>query len=497
MDIEEQQCFRFKSFLLNSAERELLRDGKGIALTPKAFDTLLVLVEKSGHLVTKEELLNTVWPDSFVDESNVSRTIHTLRRALGQDTNGEKYIETIPTKGYRFVADVENVTNRPPDLGNGTNIATNGGEVPLAGNESGLIADNGTSKGHRRHIALIALAVVLFALVTGFWMSNGVLPRPFAFARHSANGEAYRNFLEGKLLVETRTAESISQALQYFERAAEIDPLYAEAFAGVADAKTYQFNTSITHEDIASARAAVKRALELDGESAYAHTIECRILGTYDWEFEQALTECRRAVELGPNESGTHRELGLALNAAGQTGEALAELDKAVMLSPTSFNKRSRGMIAYMSRRYDEAIESLEQVDATDPGVTDAERWLLSCYLMKGEHARALEHLVKLQEANGAGPDDINAIQTAFHSTGWLAALRAAVDSPNGIGKKRSLLIAGLLAQLGEKETAFEVLHDMQKRRAIMMITVSREPLLDPLRDDPRYTALLSQINLN
>ncbi len=112
----EKRSYRFKSFHLNVSERRLLDADRTIALTPKSFDVLVYLVERAGHLVEKEELMQAVWPDSFVEDGNLSRTIHDLRKALGQDKNGNKFIETIPTKGYRFVADVAPGEGRHPDL---------------------------------------------------------------------------------------------------------------------------------------------------------------------------------------------------------------------------------------------------------------------------------------------------------------------------------------------------------------------------------------------
>ncbi len=104
---EEKQFFRFKSFRLNVGERQLLHRNSPVPLTPKAFDVLAVLVAQSGHLVEKDELLKQVWADSFVEEANIARIIHTLRKTLGEDENGNKFIETVATKGYRFVANVK------------------------------------------------------------------------------------------------------------------------------------------------------------------------------------------------------------------------------------------------------------------------------------------------------------------------------------------------------------------------------------------------------
>src|SRR5258708_4035236 len=98
--------YEFGPFRLDASERLLLRDGVAVPLTPKAFDTLLALVENSGHLVDKEELIKQVWPDTFVEEGSLTRNISVLRRLLGGDSADSRYIETLPKRGYRFVADV-------------------------------------------------------------------------------------------------------------------------------------------------------------------------------------------------------------------------------------------------------------------------------------------------------------------------------------------------------------------------------------------------------
>jgi adenylate cyclase len=98
-----QESFRFGPFHLDVNERVLLRRGKPVSLTPKAFATLLVLVEKSGRVVEKDELVRIVWPDSFVEEANVAQNIFKLRKVLGKNRLGKPYIETVPRRGYRFL----------------------------------------------------------------------------------------------------------------------------------------------------------------------------------------------------------------------------------------------------------------------------------------------------------------------------------------------------------------------------------------------------------
>ena len=107
MEQKPEQLYEFGSFRLDPGERLLLRAGEPVPLTPKAFDLLLVLVKEAGHLLEKEALMNAVWPDSFVEENNLADNISRLRKALNDGENGQRFIETVPKRGYRFVADVK------------------------------------------------------------------------------------------------------------------------------------------------------------------------------------------------------------------------------------------------------------------------------------------------------------------------------------------------------------------------------------------------------
>ncbi len=106
MNQPTKHLYEFLPFRLDAVERMLLREGERVPLSPKPFDILLVLVQNCGHLVEKNELLQAVWPDSFVEECNLSRNVSTLRRALDDHEPAHRFIETIPRRGYRFVADV-------------------------------------------------------------------------------------------------------------------------------------------------------------------------------------------------------------------------------------------------------------------------------------------------------------------------------------------------------------------------------------------------------
>src|SRR6201988_4015437 len=106
-DRAASRSYIFDGFRVDASERLLFKDSREIALTPKVFDTLLVLLENSSHVLTKKELMEQVWPDSFVEENNLAQNISILRKALGEGKEGEAYIQTVPKRGYRFVADVK------------------------------------------------------------------------------------------------------------------------------------------------------------------------------------------------------------------------------------------------------------------------------------------------------------------------------------------------------------------------------------------------------
>ena len=167
-------------------------------------------------------------------------------------------------------------------------------------------------------------------------------------------------------------------------------------------------------------------------------------------------------------------------------------MDKAVALAPNSLNKCSRGLILYFSRRYDEAIAQLEQVEETDPDYREAGKWLTRSYEMNRNYTKALEcHLRYKKLIDGASPGEIRAIQSEYEKVGWPGVLRI-MTSPGGV----DMNIAEAYAQLGDKDKAFEKLERAFQDRKLMLILIKRNPRLDPLRNDPRFDSLLERIGL-
>jgi DNA-binding winged helix-turn-helix (wHTH) protein len=153
MSNQQKHIYEFGPFRLDAVERLLLRDGAVVPLTPRVFDLLLVLVERHGHLLEKGELMKTVWRDTVVEEANLSTNIAILRKALGE--NGQKFIETMPRRGYRFVAEVRQISTEQAE----------GNEAAAHNIEREAQPETLTSKVNRhRKGALLALSVMVIAI---------------------------------------------------------------------------------------------------------------------------------------------------------------------------------------------------------------------------------------------------------------------------------------------------------------------------------------------
>ena len=142
-------CYEFGPYRVDSSKRVLTKAGEAISLTPKATEILLLLLRNAGQLIEKQELMKEVWPDTFVEEANVTQNIFTLRRALGDDRSGARYIETVARRGYRFVAAVR---------------TSGGSDGQSDGSVSGLITD---TKNRNGAAGPPILAVLPFANDTG------------------------------------------------------------------------------------------------------------------------------------------------------------------------------------------------------------------------------------------------------------------------------------------------------------------------------------------
>lgn len=151
--MKTKHIYEFGAYQLDTEEKVLIRDGQPVALPPKDLETLVVLVEKAGHIVDKEELLQRVWPGVFIEENNLARRVFNLRQVLGEGPDGRKYIETVPKRGYRFVGSVQE---------QGTSAAPQTLAVPIAESPQPV------PRGNSRRKLLVATAAVAVLAAAGF-----------------------------------------------------------------------------------------------------------------------------------------------------------------------------------------------------------------------------------------------------------------------------------------------------------------------------------------
>jgi len=166
-----QHLYAFGPFRLDTRERMLLREGEYVPLTPKALETLMVLVERGGRIVEKEELLRQVWPDTFVEDVTVAKNVSTLRKTLGESEQ-HRYIETIPKRGYRFVAEL-----RVLDAEEAPGVTNPGGkDLGLTLPEQGQPGSPERRAARRVGRAgwLAASLLVLAAVALALWISTSV-----------------------------------------------------------------------------------------------------------------------------------------------------------------------------------------------------------------------------------------------------------------------------------------------------------------------------------
>lgn len=194
MNREIRHFYEFGPFRIDTANRQLMRDGQVVPLKAKAVDTLLLLIDSRGDVVEKDELMRSLWPDSFVEESNLTQNIYTLRKALGE---GE-YIETIPRRGYRFIADVRQSEAANADVivvRERTRVSYEAEyDNELADGNGGLVAATTTTASPRltetkplsttpRWLLIIAFAALALGLIVGIFLWRRSRALPFESAR--------------------------------------------------------------------------------------------------------------------------------------------------------------------------------------------------------------------------------------------------------------------------------------------------------------------------
>jgi serine/threonine-protein kinase len=319
-------------------------------------------------------------------------------------------------------------------------------------------------------------------------------------AQPTQNTEAHQLYLKGRYLWNRRTDENLKKALAYFQQAAEKDPSYALAYAGMADSCTLipLYAAGTPQEYLPRARAAAQKALELDGMLAEAHTSLGYVL-FFNFELAASMKEFERAIELDPNYPTAHQWYAAGpLLAAGQFDHAIAEAKRAVELDPVSpIIHAELGTVYMTARRYNDALEELRNTVQMYPEFYWAHRFLGLALELKGATSDAIAEYKKALELSD-DPLVLAFVAHAEANTGRQNEARQILARLTEAAKTRyvpAYAFAVIHLGLGEKDQALDWLEKAARDhggRNINLIKV--EPYLDSLRGDPRFEALVSKI---
>jgi DNA-binding winged helix-turn-helix (wHTH) protein len=273
----DAEIFEFGKFVLIPRERQLVCGKEVVPLSGKGFDLLVALVRRHGRLVTKDELFDEVWPRTVVEEVNLSVNISSVRRALSREPNGAEMIQTVPKSGYRFIASVSVRDGTAPAL-------------------------------------------------------------PPASYPPTTNQDAYRLYLEGRYSWGQRSESGLRAAVAKFRQASALDPAFAAAHSGIADAYAAlgYLSYMAPAEAFPEARRYAEIAIEHDARFAEPHASLAYVKFYYNWDWAGADAEFCRALALDPGWAAAHQWYSIYLLAAGRPTEALREIERARQREPLS-----------------------------------------------------------------------------------------------------------------------------------------------------------------
>ena len=318
--------------------------------------------------------------------------------------------------------------------------------------------------------------------------------------RPTANPEAYELYLKGRFFWNKRTAADLRKAIEYFNQALDKDPSYAPAYAGLTDAYLVlsQYGAASPADSFPQAAAAAKKAIELDDTLAEAHTSLACSLAYYDFDFEQSLKEFQRAIELDPNYATAHHWLSNGvLSALGRFERAIAEGKRAVELDPLSLViNADLGQDFFYARRYDEAIAHLRKTIEMDPRFYFA-HWVLGTALqLKGQLSDAIAEYSKAAELND-DPSVLALLGQAYARAGQRDEAQKILVRLSGEAKSRYVQAYSFVLMylaLGDKERAIDEMERGYRERDANVAQIKTDPMLDDLRGNQRFEALVNQI---
>ena len=394
----------------------------------------------------------------------------------------ELHVQYVLEGSVRRAGDRVRVTAQLIEVGNQTHVWAESYERDVA-SILGLQADVARAVAHEIQIKLTPEAQTRLAT------SRPVDP------------EAYRLYLIGRFLWNKRTEEGLKNAIDHFQRALEIDPSYAPAYAGLADSYLMlsDFGFLPPKEAIPKGKAAAQKALEIDESLAEAHASLAIAYLEYDWDWAACERECKRAIELNPNYATAHLWYYAFLLTTRGHAEALAEAQRAQQLDPLSPIISTLVAFSYFfARQYGEAIRLLRDTVSLFPEFATAYERLGDSYVANGMDEQAIVAYQKARSLSGASAAEVVALRQAYAKSGIRGYYLWEIRRLREESKRRYVspaAFACLFAALGEKDQTFSYLEKAYEDRDSILPGLQVDPLFDFLRSDPRYQDLLRRMN--
>jgi DNA-binding winged helix-turn-helix (wHTH) protein/Tfp pilus assembly protein PilF len=499
---DRSRCYSFENIFVDPANRILLRDGKCIPVSPRGFQILLLLLARQGQLVSRSEILATIWPDTTVDPSNVTVTISLLRKALGDDHMQQRCIQTVSKAGYRFVSIVSVVPRPAQPSADSSRTAHRAPIVPRILASVRQLARIPSLKG--RALLTACVAMLVWVLRPG----NNNTPREAhqsstATTLAQPNRErANRYYTRGRFCWNLRTPNGLLESVSYYQQALREDPAFAPAYAGLSESYALlPMMCGSAPEAARKAKEAAYRALLLDADSAEAHAVLAMVAFLYESDWSFAGREFETARRLGPSDATVLHWSGLYLATKGRSAEALNELRRASQIDPASCEiSTDLAWAFYYQKRYRDAAATLKRIISLDPNFPHSHTLLAKVYLQQGRVSEALHEAEAGVQLSNAAPHNLAVLGLVFASTTnneaaahLLDELKKRADSGvalpvysayiwMGLGKTQQTLDTfELAAGNGQGELAFALL----------------DPSFERLRSDIRFQHIVHRLGLN
>ena len=460
-----QRIYEFGEFTLDASRLMLIRDGVEVQVSPKAIELLVLLVESGDRVVTRAEIMDRLWKDTFVEEGNINFHVSNLRRVLGQNGTPEsQYIRTVPRKGYKFIAGIKT------SAGVSKTNAANHDEPHRSIRPWRPFVYGG---------ALMATVGIIFASVFALGLRS---ERSNASNSGSAvPAEAVALYTKGKRVWESRVFTDQDPA-ELFRQAIAIAPAYADAYAGLADTYAFDATPERAEQTIAKARS-------LGGDSAELLATEAFVKMFHYWDWQSAEAGFENAIALEPENAKAHHWYGVLLSLTGRIDEARGQMRRARELAPDSMIiSADIGQLEYFAGDLSAAAAELQDVLRLEPRFTMARRYLAEVHEARGDEAEAFEERLKSVVRQSA---DVAESRKVFELGGlrnlWKRTInngKCNADSANPYDCAR------LYAKLGDEEKALGQLELAVRKRAFHAPFALVDPVFGRLRESDRFRAV-------